>query len=225
MPKSVQLELPFRQWGGARKGAGRKPKGLRAGVSHLKRGPLSSSEPVHVTVRLCEGLPCLRFKQTYRVLRRAFAAGRERFGFRLVQYSVQRNHLHLVVEAEDRRALSRGMKGLLVRIARGLNKLWERAGKVFSDRFHEHILRTPRQVRNVLRYVMHNAKHHGLWFRRGVDLFTSAAWFRGWRDELRVTGLDDVAIPVVAARSWLLRVGWRRHGLIGFDEVPGRRPR
>lgn len=80
------------------------------------------------------------------MLRTAFAAGSERFGFRLRQYSVQSDHRHLVVEGKDRRALSRGMQGLLIRIAKGLNRLWGRRGTVFADRYHDRILRTPREV-------------------------------------------------------------------------------
>ena len=99
-------------------------------VSHDRRAALASRNPVHVTCKLRRGLPTLRRKAEYRVLRGAFAKGCERFGFRLVHYSVQGDHLHLIAEAKDRRALSRGMQGLLVRVAKGLNKLWSRKGSV-----------------------------------------------------------------------------------------------
>ena len=218
--RARQEDLPYpAKRGGARRGAGRKPNGSRAGVSHLVRSPLASRNPVHVTARLEKGLPGLRRDDAYQVLRRAFAAGSERFGFRLVHYTVMSNHLHLIVEAKSRQALSRGMQGLLIRVAKALNRLWERKGTVFADRYHGRILRTPREVRAALAYVLRNAAHHGLRFT-GVDPFSSGEDFDGWekRPERGVTGPP----PVLAkSRSYLLRSGWRRRRLIGFAEIPG----
>jgi REP element-mobilizing transposase RayT len=119
-------------------------------VSHRKRDVLRGNEPVHVTVRLIDRLPSLRRSGTISALKAVFAAGCDRFGFRLVHWSVQSNHIHMLVEAADNGSLSRGMQGLMVRIAKALNRLWARKGKVFSDRYHAHILRTPREVRNAL---------------------------------------------------------------------------
>ena len=133
-------------------------------MSHLKREALASRFPVHVTMKIAKGLPSLRIRAAYRVVCEAFDKGCKRAGrleggvFRLVHYSVQGDHLHLVCEAKDRASLSRGVQGLSIRIARGLNRLWERKGKVFADRYHDRILRTPREVRNVLRYVFNNAR-------------------------------------------------------------------
>ncbi len=146
-----QVEFGFTNWGGKRKGAGRKPKGEKAGVSHAKRPALAARFPVHVTLKLVQGLPSLRQKSAFLVVKQAFARASERFGFRLVHHSVQSNHVHLLVEAQDERALSRGMQGLGVRIARSLNTFWQRAGRVLVDRYHARILRTPREVRNALR--------------------------------------------------------------------------
>ena len=204
---------------GGRK-AGRKPKGERALVSRRRRAPLASRFPVHVTVRVKRGLPSMRRREAYRAIRTAFAAGCERFGFRLTQYSVQVDHLHLLAEAKDRRALSRGMQGLLIRVARGLNRCWGRRGKVFADRYHDRILRTPREVRHALCYVLHNAKKHGQRVARGVDVFASVGWFDGWKEEAVAFVGDGVAKAVAAAKTWLLTIGWRRHGLLGFDEAP-----
>jgi REP element-mobilizing transposase RayT len=177
---------------------------------------------VLVTIPLKRGLPRLRKTRERKVLERAFHAGRERSGFRLTQYSIQSDHLHLLVEADDRRALSRGMQGLLVRIARALNKLWTRTGKVFRDRYHDRILRTPREVRNALRYVLNNARKHGLrTLRQTVDGFTSAPWFDGWRGQNMEPLERGPDCPVMRARTWLQRTGWRRHGLLDADEVPG----
>ncbi len=220
--RPVQGEFSYRTWGGARQGAGRKPNGERPGVGHRRRSALASRYPVHVTVRLQAGLPSLRQKPEYEVLLDCFRRGCARFGFRLIEYSVLSNHLHLLVEAKNSKALSRGVQGLLVRIAKGLNKHWSRRGSVFSDRYHDRILRTPRQVRNALLYVLQNAKKHGVRMKLALDYFSSAAWFGGWRERLR---LRNQAEQVTSdARTWLLTRGWRRSGLLSLREVPRAAP-
>jgi len=183
--------------------------------------PRASRFPVHVTVKLEKGLPPLRSRGTYVLLRAAFAAGCERFGFRLIQYSVQRDHLHMIAEAKDVRALARGMQGLLIRVAKALNRLWGRRGSVFGDRYHASTLRSPREVRSALAYVLNNARRHGLRLAQAVDVYASGCWFDGWAEILCVRGVTFVGRPTAAPRTWLLRVGWRRHGLIRFAEVPG----
>jgi REP element-mobilizing transposase RayT len=204
-------------WGGRRKGAGRKPKGVRAGVPHRRKGALAARFPVHVTTRVGPGLASLRRRGEQAVLRGAFRSGCERFGFRLVQYAVLGNHLHFVVEARDRRALFRGLVGLLTRIARRLNRWWERRGKVFPDRFHERILRTPREVRRVLSYVLHNVARHGWRVPSDrPDPCSSGRWFDGWRD---YQAPFPEPRPVALAHTWLLRVGWRRHRLIALSDA------
>src|SRR5262245_6221987 len=93
--------LPFKQWGGPRKGAGRKPKDGRPGVRHGQRPALAREHPVHVTMKIRSGMPRLRQRNEYAALRAAFSAGCDRFGFRLVHYAVLNDHLHLLVEAAD----------------------------------------------------------------------------------------------------------------------------
>src|SRR5689334_1321015 len=138
--------------GGRRPGAGRKPNGARAGVKHQPREVLKARFPVHVTVKLRRGLPRMRLWSVYAALRAAFAAGRSGGGsaaagaFRLCHYAVLNDHLHFIVEAEDRTALARGLQGLLIRVARTLNRLARRKGAALADRYHDHILRTPREV-------------------------------------------------------------------------------
>ena len=154
------------------------------------------------------------------MLERAFSAGSERFGFRLVHYSIQTTHLHLIVEARDSRALSRGMQGLLVRAARALNRAWGRKGSVFADRYHARALSSPLEVRRALVYVLQNARHHGLRVA-GVDVYSSGPWFDGWTRWAFATAR---AFPCALAKSWLLRLGWRRHGLLGVNETPRRVP-
>ncbi len=219
-----QPPLPLKFRGGFRKGAGRKPKGSEAGVPHATRPPLAGRYPVHVTLKRGPGLPGMRTPQALAVLRRAFAAGCDRFGFRLIHYSIQNSHMHMVVEAEDRASLTRGLHGLTIRIARGLNKLWGRRGQVFPDRYHEHILCTPREVRNALRYVLLNARRHGRTLAHVLDLFSSGMWFDGWKEEPSFEGLERWGHPVARVRTWLLNIGWRRHGPISVKARPGPAP-
>ena len=111
------------------------------------------------------------------------------------------------------------MTGLAVRVARGLNRLWRRAGAIFSDRFHARILRTPREVRNALVYVIQNARKHGAWRARRPDAYSSGPCFDGWK-EARRNPADSSAWILARARTWLLSIGWRRHGLIDPMELP-----
>ena len=222
--------LPFRPGrGGARPGAGRKPNiPGQPGVDHRPRAPLAKRFPVHVTVKLRAGLPRLRSKPAYETLRAAFAAGCARNtsgAFRLCHYAVLNDHLHLICEAEGRTALSRGLQGLLIRIARALNKLWSRRGSVFADRYHDHILKSPREVRNALRYVFGNGRKHAAEGRevhvpQAIDTYTSAPWFQGFRERITVRGIEAIVRPVTDARTWLLTEGWLRHGRLSVHEVP-----
>jgi REP element-mobilizing transposase RayT len=227
--KATDGLLPFRRpHGGHREGAGRKPTG-EAGVSHDARAVLASRFPVHVTVKLKQGLPRLRRRDEYTALRAAFHAGcagvEGRGAFRLCHYAVLNDHLHFLCEAQDRTALTRAIQGLLVRIARALNRLWARRGKVFADRYHDRILKTPQQTRNAIRYVFGNGKKHAAEGRevavpQAIDTFTSAPWFDGFRETITVRGIEAIVRPVTDARTWMLTVGWRRHGLLGVHECP-----
>jgi hypothetical protein len=171
MKGAVQLKLKLGRakrrngWGGRREGAGRPRKdGLRGpGEAHLKRCVLKKRFPVHVNWRMGRDVWNLRAPRCASGLARAMWSGGDRFGFRLVHYAILRDHVHLIVEAEDRLALSKGMKGLGVRIARFMNGIMKRSGRVIRDRYHEHILKTPTEVRNARHYLLRNAeKHYGL---------------------------------------------------------------
>jgi REP element-mobilizing transposase RayT len=167
----AQREFKFRTWGGKRRGAGRKPVGEKARLRHAKRPVLKKRFPVHVTWRMKKEVWQLRTHRCFRALARAFWGGCNRFGFRLIHYSVQGNHMHLLVEAADEKSLARGMNGLGVRIARGLNKVMQRHGKVLDERYHGHILRTPTEVRRARAYLTTNAERHlGV---RGADPYAS----------------------------------------------------
>jgi putative transposase len=167
-----QRSFEFRTWGGARDGAGRKPTRARAGVLHRRRPVLKSRFPVHVTWRMKHGVWNLRSRRCFTALARAFWGGGNRFGFRLVHYSVQGNHVHLLVEAQNEKSLSRAMCGLGVRVAKSLNRVMKRHGTVLDDRYHGRILKTPTEVKRVRTYLLTNAqKHHGFRF---ADPYASA---------------------------------------------------
>ena len=140
---------------------------------------------------------------------------RERF-WRVVHFSVQATHPHLVVEAENERELGRAMQGLGVRVAKSVNRVLRRKGAVIAGRYHAHPLRTPREVRNAIAYVIRNAQKHGA-LLSGWDPWSSAAWFDGWATPLGDSAFqyrERVPIPVATAQTWLLSVGWQRNGPI-----------
>ena len=192
----AQLALRLRQKRPRKRG---RPKSGKAGVSHLRRQALSRHAPVHVTLRTVGSVPGMRRQRAVAAIEEAFRQARIRFGMRIVHYSIQGNHLHLIVEAADRRSLARGMQGLAIRIARTLNRLFNRSGRVWADRYHAHVLKARREVADALRYVLGNfARHFGGDF---IDAFSSVRW-------LGCAGSDA---PVAEPRTWLLRIGWR-HG-------------
>ena len=215
-----QGEFGFTNWGGKRRGAGRKPKGECAGMSHAKRPKLQRWYPVLLTLKLRAGLRTLRSDDAHAAIQRAFAASSGRGELRVIEYSVQSNHLHLIAEATDERALARGMISVTVRIARALNRLWKRGGRVFADRYHARILTTPRAVRIALIYCINNARKHGSWLAKMPDVFSSGPWFEGWKRDGRREPADSRSRWLVRARTWLLSNGWKRHGLIDPCEAP-----
>ena len=209
-------------------------------MSHRPRGKVRPETPVHVTLRVRRDVPALRAKDRFRTVARALRAAVDRLGVRVVHFSVQRTHVHLLVQADDAAALGRGMQGLSVRLAKAINRAARRHGAVFVDRYHSHVLRTPREIRHALSYILNNARKHAAqlrirYLRDWVDPCSSAAWFDGWAASSGVERLQrvlDVARAKVAEllgepggwtprpRGWLLTTGWRRHGLLRVDEVP-----
>jgi REP element-mobilizing transposase RayT len=191
---------------------------------HRRRERFAGSYPIHVTLRVRAGLVSLRDARVVREFRRSLTEAKERGAFRVAHYSLQGDHAHLIVEARDARALASGMKSIGARLARLVNRICRRSGTVLDGRYRHRLLRTPREVRNALRYVLLNARKH--WSQRHgappparLDAASSAAWFDGWAR--RVPRARDPGHAAVARpRTWLLRSGWRRHGLIDFAEVP-----
>ena len=168
------------------------------------------------------GVGSLRTRTFIRVLKNSLREASER---RVVHFSVQRDHLHLILEAQDKHTLGAAMKSISARVARAVHRVFRRAGPVLLGRYHVRALHTPREVRNALAYVLLNARKH--WVQRTgalppvqIDEASSGAWFDGWRRGLQP--LSSREPPCVAApRTWLLRVGWRGHRLIDPAEVPG----
>ena len=196
---SSQLTLPIKErprHGGTRPGAGRKPKGDKALVSHLARPRFDKIAPVHVTLRARDDIPSLRSSRRFTKIRECFVAARGRFGVRLVEFSVMGNHLHLIVEADDSGSLSRGMQGLTIRVAKTINRVLARSGHVFADHYHSRVLKTPTELTRAIRYVIENARRH--YGDAGADFFSSR-------------GPGGIAV-LTAPIGWLLRVGWSRAG-------------
>jgi REP element-mobilizing transposase RayT len=180
---------------------------------------------VHVTLRVREDVPSLRAKRLVRAVRRSLAKGCERGDFRVVHYSLMGNHAHLLVEADSRVALASGMKSVGARLARAVNRVFGRSGPVLDGRYHAVVLRSPLQVRRALGYVLLNARRHA---KRAsqvlrIDPASSGRWFRGWNEAWALEADDPLGGRREGAepRSWLLRVGWLRHGRIGLGEIPG----
>jgi putative transposase len=217
--KQMGLRFANGARGGAREGAGRKP--LPAGLRHTPhraRSKHRAVHPVHVTQR-----SSVRSLRSQHVVRTVLGALRESNGvrFRIVHYSVQANHLHLIVEAENKDALSSGMRGLAVRVARRVNKLLFRRGRFWADRWHGHTLESPRQVRNALVYVLQNhRKHAPAKLSSALDPLSSAEWFDGFLEPIPRSFRGIAPPSIAAAQTWLLRTGWRRHGRIRISEVP-----
>ena len=213
--RAVQQWLEFRDKDGRRHRSGR-PRSKHSGVPHTRRAEFSAKDPLHVTLRILEGLPSMRKRRALRAVLRSFAGGKlgveGKAGFRLTHYSVLGNHIHLMVEADSREQLASAMCGLKIRLARALNKVWNRGGTVFKERYHDVVLDSPSRVRNALNYIIHNGRKHGIaGLERWFDPCSSARWFDGFRDTI-----PDTRWPPSLARAenWLLSKGWRRCGLL-----------
>lgn len=235
--RHVQQEL-FRR-GGKRKGAGRKPNGPRAGSPHKKRPTIKPYHALHVVMRVVSGVGSMRRRSMYKAMRDATITAALRQRFRIVHLSIQRTHIHMLAEAGHELALARGMQGFQISAAKHINAALSactgqrRRGQVFSDRYHVEVITSPKQARHALSYVLNNWRKHGedqqgLASTWRVDPFSSGILFPDWQE------LEDKAVmwPIRATydplvvyrpRSWLLREGWKIHGLIGTHEIPSQR--
>jgi REP element-mobilizing transposase RayT len=206
--------------GGARRGAGR-PRGRKT-MSHDRRPAFASRLPQHVTLRTVDDAPNLARDYLMKPIRKAIRES-HKGSFRIIEFNVLGNHLHLIIEAGGVGELGRGMQGFEVRLVRRLNKILKRRGKLFRTRYHNRTLSSPRDVRNTLRYVLCNRKHHDSerrFDRYWIDPFSSAPWFTGWAQPIVHRHRSDEVRPTVDATVWLLTTGWKRYGPLRFDERP-----
>lgn len=218
--------------GGRRIGAGRKKTGRKLGGPHRARPPLLKKHPVHVVLRTTREFQrhvgTLRQRCFYEAIRRVLVRYLEGENFRVVHISIQKNHLHLLVEAANGKALSRGMQSFNINAARAINGAWGRSGKVFAFRYHATQIKSDRYARNALSYVLNNWRRHREDFANGrldtarLDEYSSAISFTGWT--LRFGTPSDPTyepLPVSPPRTSLLREDWKLYGLISHDETPG----
>jgi REP-associated tyrosine transposase len=231
--RHVQQSIEFRTWGGKRRNAGRPKSGFRASEPHKKRPALSARASAHVIIRIEEDVANLRKRRCYHAIRAALGTAYRRQDFRIVHISLQRKHVHLIVEADDERALAKGMQGFQVAAARRINEAISkqrgttRHGRVFVDRYHARILRTPTEVRHAINYVLNNWRHHdeddGFESRSwDVDYFSSGPTFTGWRDPIPPLPSGYMPLQTSKPTTWLLNVGWTRAGTISMYSRPGR---
>lgn len=232
MPRSRQLAFDLRPapgWGGARNGAGRK-KTSKA-EPHRARPEISRHHPLHVVLRTRTDVGRLRRGPVYRAISRALRQTLAEAGFRIVHTSIQHNHLHFLIEADSKSTLSRGMRSLTITAALAINRVCGRSGSVFEYRYHSKAITSPRQARNALAYVLNNWRKHQEHLRTPaagrsrLDPYSTAILFDGWKEAPQLAVRDDYEpLPAAVPETWLLRVGWRRHGPISAYTVPGTTP-
>lgn len=241
--KPVQLELVMRRpdkngqrRGGKRKGAGRPRKEGRASEWHKTRAEVNRRHPQHVTLRVLGEVGHLRKRFIWRAIRTALLRTAARTDFGIVHMSVQGNHIHLVCEANNKDALSSGVKGFEISAAKHINSELgvgkrRRKGQVFADRYHVRAMSSIRQTRNCVSYVLNNWRHHNgergpALFDGKLDPYSSAIWFPLWKERTTPTihipaGYEPP--PVTRPTTWLLREGLKRAPPISVWEVPGSR--
>ncbi len=196
---------------------------------HRQRDGIVARMPVHVTIRLRRDVPTIRQPRFVRRFRSSLSEACIRHGFRVVHYSIQRDHVHLLIEAQTNYSIACGMKSVGARIGKLANRLFERKGKVLDGRYHLRPLRTPLEVHRALRYVLLNHWHHAAQRRKAnpssdhervqPDPASSGRWFSGWSIATAPPNPNDHC-EVAPARTWLLQTAWRRHGLIHPADVP-----
>jgi REP element-mobilizing transposase RayT len=222
------MQLGFRafNWGGARAGAGRPRLPGRRRMAHRKRKAVSRHSALHITIRVLDRVPNLRTVICLPLVEAALASWADRDGFRIVHYSIQSNHIHLIIEAPGGRpAVSRAMKGLKVSLTRKINALTGDTGTIWAERYHDVVVDSPRQARHAIAYVLNNGRRHHVrerWRRESnrVDPCSSAEAFDGW--STRIAHRRIRPPPVAPPKQWLLSVGWRQRGggRIAPDYVP-----
>jgi REP element-mobilizing transposase RayT len=217
---------------------GRKPKAARKGSRHEKRPDVNARYALHVVMRVVPAVGSMRRRSLYKAMRQATITAALRERIRIVHISIQRTHVHLLVEAKNKLTLGRGMQGFQIAAARNINSALavgyrRRRGAVFADRYHLEVITSPTRTRHVLSYVLNNWRKHredrvGLPSTWLVDPFSSGISFPDWKeleDEMWMWPRRATYDPLVVLRpqSWVLREGWKRCGSISVHDVPSQR--
>ncbi len=224
-----QLGLDLRRRnrdGSIAKKRGPKPNKHRRDPKHTARPEVVARHPVHVVLRVVREVGSLRTRHAYRAIRGAIGTCAARTDYRVVHASIQSNHLHLLVEADSKHALTLGMQGFSISAAKRLNReLRRRRGEVFPFRYHATAITSPTLARNAISYVLNNWRRHrsDIHVPYEVDPYSSADQFHGWHTPRGHDARED-PLPVVRATSWLLTDGWKRAGPVETFEVPGPDP-
>jgi len=238
MPQKLQIQkisqIPYKPtrfkhddpikylWGGRRENAGRKNNTKT--VNHMRRPTISLNRPMHITMRLKKDLPNLRQKRTLAAFARRVHRAKD-FGLHVLHFSLQSNHLHMIVEATTRRQLANGLRSLGGSFGKYLRRRKGGTGAIFHGRYHLRVITSARQMRNTLRYVLLNhAKHQRM--IEHLDFFSSGFLFKNWRKllggklntiiatEIKIIGERNLPHDLWQAcvsppRSWIARYGWQ----------------
>jgi len=200
-----------------------KKKALKGAQNHTQRVGFKSRHPLHITLRLMKGLPNLRRKKYFKIFQKAALKARGK-NLSIVHFSVQSNHLHLLIESRDKLTLALGMQSFCTSFAKRLNSLLSRKGQVFKERYFIHILKTPSEVKKALVYVFQNwAKHtNRLWrfdpfstllcftdkVKLGLSKVNTHSIFQ--TKQIRGQFKTQISNLIVEPQSWLLTQGWKR---------------
>jgi REP element-mobilizing transposase RayT len=208
---------------------GRPRSGFCKDAPHRQRPELSKQHPVHVVLRTVKRFTELRQRTVYKVIHRVLRRYLGDKAFRVVHVSIQNTHLHLLVEASNREALTRGMQSFAINAARALNGLHGACGKVFQHRYHATQIKTARQARNSLSYVLNNWRRHREDFENGrflthpVDAYSSGVTFTGWSKRPRFALPADYSpLPTSPPQTDLLASGYLQYGRVDYEETPGK---
>jgi len=166
MKKELQFNLFKGMRGGRRPGAGRKRIHSK-GVSHLKRETVTKRTPQHINFKFnCS----IRNKDCLKLLKRSIQNA-QNMGLKIIHFSLQSNHVHLITEAENNEVLTKGMRALTITFSKGLNR-----GRVQLERYHLHVLKTLREVKHAIVYVLFNEQKHSKKKASKIDGYTSVLY-------------------------------------------------
>jgi REP element-mobilizing transposase RayT len=140
------------------KGAGRKAihdKGIR----HIEREVIKKDTVLHLTLKIEKNKANLKNKSILKALQQSIKKARL-LGLKVIQYTLEYDHVHLLVESSDKISLGKGMQSLGISFSKKINKIKKQNGKVFKTRYHFRKLSTPREIKNVLNYILGNGVKH-----------------------------------------------------------------